>query len=174
MNAQADREACIGLVALLARFPPKPDDHSLPPRTTPAAGFSVKQLSDVCQSLADAAEHLPHLAHITFACELDALLSSSQAAGLSPLAGLKQLTSLAFVGYQVGNTATLVALAVMFACVQTLPIQIPTGMQIARHPHTVARAMSAITCTHQHRVACLVTCVLPACLPACLSAVHAP
>lgn len=63
----------------------------------------------MCHSLADAAEHLPHLAHISFAMELDALLSSSQAAGLSPLAGLKQLTSLAFVGYQVGATAIRVA-----------------------------------------------------------------
>jgi hypothetical protein len=56
----------------------------------------------VCQALADAADRLPNLAHISLGMELDALLSSHQAAGVSPLSGLTQLTSLAFVEYQVG------------------------------------------------------------------------
>lgn len=66
------------------------------------AGFSVKQLSALCQALSDAAPQLPHLRLISWGCELDALLSSSGAAGLSTLTGCKQLTSLAFVEYQVG------------------------------------------------------------------------
>lgn len=61
----------------------------------------MKQLSGVCQALADAAERLPHLSHVSLGMELDALLSSSNAAGVAPLAGIKQLTSLAFVEYQV-------------------------------------------------------------------------
>jgi hypothetical protein len=61
----------------------------------------VKQLTEVCQAIADAADRLPHLAYISMGMELDALLSSSSAAGVSPLAALTQLTSLAFVEYQV-------------------------------------------------------------------------
>jgi hypothetical protein len=68
----------------------------------PCAGFSVKQLTEVCQAIAYAADRLPQLAHISMGMELDALLSSSSAAGVSPLAALTQLTSLAFVEYQVG------------------------------------------------------------------------
>lgn len=65
----------------------------------------MKQLTGVCQAIANAADRLPHLAHISMGMELDALLSSSSAAGVSPLAALTQLTSLAFVEYQVRHTA---------------------------------------------------------------------
>lgn len=74
--------------------------HACLPACLPA-GFSVKQLMGVCQALAAAGGRLPHLAHISMGMELDALLSSSGAAGVAPLAGLTQLTSLAFVEYQV-------------------------------------------------------------------------
>lgn len=65
-----------------------------------SSGFSVKQLTGVCEALAAAGGRLPHLAHISMGMELDALLSSSGAAGVAPLARLTQLTSLAFVEYQ--------------------------------------------------------------------------
>lgn len=88
-----------GVVALCWAWGPTcctcADAFSLP------AGFSVKQLSGVCQALADAADRLPHLSHLSMGMELDALLTSSNAAGVAPLAAMKQITSLAFVEYQV-------------------------------------------------------------------------
>lgn len=67
------------------------------------AGFSVKQLSELCQALSDAADKLPNLRHLSMGMELDALLSSNGGAGLSALAGCTQLTSLSLAQYQVST-----------------------------------------------------------------------
>lgn len=74
------------------------------------AGFSVKQLSDLCQALSDAADKLPNLRHLSMGMELDALLSSNGGAGLSPLAGCTQLTSLSLAQYQVSTAGLAVSL----------------------------------------------------------------
>lgn len=75
--------------------------HCLLCRLDFPAGYSVKQLSELCEALSDAADCLPQLRHLSIGMELDALLSSGQGAGLTPLAGCTQLTSISLVEYQV-------------------------------------------------------------------------
>lgn len=139
------------------------------------AGFSVKQLMGVCQALAAAGGRLPHLAHISMGMELDALLSSSGAAGVAPLAGLTQLTSLAFVEYQVRGQDGLHRNGSVSAALQPVTHShrisvIRITLIASQHMHCAPEMVSSVrsrtsySCTSTHGAAC----------PAVLLAVHAP